>query len=448
MNKGLLLSVFSLGYTAFCHADIPQDYGQLELKLNTRYWNDQGVAHPTLLNPNPTTSRYEQSALGMELNYRSVYWHDWLGIDGSVYAVSKLFDTGKPTAQLLEIENNGKLAQNFAVLGQLYVKAKLGEGSEIKIGRQLQDSLLLKSTNTRAVPDTFSGVSAQFKLNPELNTYLSYYDRWKPRSMDSFEKLVTDNNEHIPYVALIGAKYQTQQWTLNTEYLKSKDYLEKYGTTVQYKLPFASSTWLFTGGAFFSRDDGNLFKCAAEADLDCIKGQQISNRGNGYFFDINWMIMRFELGAAISKFDGFWIEDNFSTHSDRTGVLTQDHGTNPFPTSSAIGPDFTNNDETAVALRFRYNWSDLIQGLKTEFKYAYGFGAHQSNISSEIEGQERYYDIGFSYSVPWIKNLDFRYSYLHYDSKFEHAALGEKINGMTRKDWDQHRLLINYRHMF
>ena len=90
----------------------------------------------------------------------------------------------------------------------------------------------------------------------------------------------------------------------------------------------------------------------------------------------------------------------------------------------------------------------MIQGLKTEFKYAYGFGAHQSNISSEIEGQERYYDIGFSYSVPWIKNLDFRYSYLHYDSKFEYAALGEKINGMTRKDWDQHRLLINYRYTF
>lgn len=107
-----------------------------------------------------------------------------------------------------------------------------------------------------------------------------------------------------------------------------------------------------------------MFKCAAEADLDCIKGQQISNRGNGYFFDINWMIKRFELGVAISKFDGFWIEDNFSTHSDRTGGLTQDHGTNPFPTSSAIGPDFTNNDETAVALRFRYNWSDVIQASR------------------------------------------------------------------------------------
>ena len=76
-------------------------------------------------------------------------------VDGSLYAVTKLFDSGKPSAQLLEVENNGKLDQNFATLGQLYIKAKLGGKGEIKLGRQLQDSLLLKSTNNRAVPDTF-----------------------------------------------------------------------------------------------------------------------------------------------------------------------------------------------------------------------------------------------------------------------------------------------------
>ncbi|MDB0327898.1 outer membrane porin, OprD family, partial [Acinetobacter baumannii] len=49
---------------------------------------------------------------------------------------------------------------------------------------------------------------------------------------------------------------------------------------------------------------------------------------------------------------------------------------------------------------------------------------------------------------PWVKNLDVRYSFLHYESKFENANLGEKINGMTRKDWDQHRVFINYHYTF
>lgn len=117
-------------------------------------------------------------------------------------------------------------------------------------------------------------------------------------------------------------------------------------------------------GCFFSRDDGKLFKCSAESELDCVKGQDINNRGNGYFVDVNMAKNNLEGGIAVSKFDGFWIEDNFAVHSDRNSVLTQDHGTNPFPTSATIGPDFTNNDETAVALRLKYNWKDYVKGLK------------------------------------------------------------------------------------
>jgi hypothetical protein len=119
MNKYLLWGCIGLGSVSNAYAELPQEFGKLELKLNTRYWNDEGTAHPTLANPSPSSSEYEQSALGLELNYQSPYLWDWLGVDGSLYAVSKLFDSGKPSAQLLEVENNGKLDQNFATLGQL-----------------------------------------------------------------------------------------------------------------------------------------------------------------------------------------------------------------------------------------------------------------------------------------------------------------------------------------
>ncbi|PIL73061.1 porin, partial [Acinetobacter baumannii] len=188
-------------------------------------------------------------------------------------------------------------------------------------------------TNNRAVPDTFSGASGQFRLNDQLQTYMAYYDRWKPRSMDSFEKLVTENDERIDYVGLLGAKYQYKNWSVNAEYLNSKDYLKKYGAIAQYKLPLHGLVWTFNTGAFFSRDDGKLFKCGAETELDCVKGQDINNRGNGYFVDVNVAKNNIEGGIAVSKFDGFWIEDNFAVHSARNSVLTQDHGTNPFPTS-------------------------------------------------------------------------------------------------------------------
>ncbi len=63
--------------------------------------------------------------------------------------------------------------------------------------------------------------------------------------------------------------------------------------------------WTFNTGAFFSRDDGKLFKCGAETELDCVKGQDINNRGNGYFVDVNVAKNNIEGGIAVSKFDGF-----------------------------------------------------------------------------------------------------------------------------------------------
>jgi hypothetical protein len=42
------------------------------------------------------------------------------------------------------------------------------------------------------------------------------------------------------------------------------------------------------------------------------------------------------------------------------------------PPSILFLADFTNNDETAVALRLKYNWKDYVKGLKTEAKYIYG----------------------------------------------------------------------------
>lgn len=448
MNPYILCGVVGCFFCTWSYAAQPFDLGTLQLKLNTRYWNDEGTAHPNVTNINPSKVSYEQSALGLELNYRSKYWENWLGMDGSLYAVTKIFDSGKPTTQLLEVQSNGKLDQNFATLGQLYLKAKILDLGEIQVGRQMHDSLLLKSTTNRAVPDTFSGVNAKLKFNDQVKTYISYYDQWKPRSMDSFEKLVTDSNERISFVGLIGGSYQIQNLNISAEYLKSKNYLEKYGAILQYKLPVADHIWRWSGGAFFSRDDGNLFKCGAEFDLDCVKGQDIDNRGRGYFLELNWLRHNLEAGFAVSKFDGFWIEDNFSTYSDRINILTQDHGTHPFPTASAIGPDFSNNDETAIALRLKYDWKDKIKGLKTEAKYIYGFGAHQSNISSDLEGKEQFLDLTLSYAIPWMQNVDVRYSYLNYDSRFKNGELGEKINGMTRKDWAQHRLLINYSYQF
>lgn len=55
--------------------------------------------------------------------------------------------------------------------------------------------------------------------------------------MDSFEKLVTENDERIDYVGLLGAKYQYKNWSVNAEYLNSKDYLKSMGRLLNINCP-------------------------------------------------------------------------------------------------------------------------------------------------------------------------------------------------------------------
>ena len=94
---------------------------------------------------------------------------------------------------------------------------------------------------------------------------------------------------------------------MNAEYLNSKDYLKSTGRLLNINCPCMAWCGHLTQ-VLFSRDDGKLFKCGAETELDCVKGQDINNRGNGYFIDVNVAKNNIEGGIAVSKFDGFGLK--------------------------------------------------------------------------------------------------------------------------------------------
>lgn len=423
---------------------------ELELKLHGVYWADEGTAYPTRANPRPKSLSYEQTALGAELNYRSPFWGDVIGIDASAYGVLKLNDSGNPTSQLVEVANDGQLQDGYLALGQALVKLKWDQLAMVKVGRQLHESILLKSTNNRAVPDTYSGVSASLRPVEGLRIHGAVYDRWRARTTDDYEKFRTEaaGNNRIDYIAVLGASYANGPFVLNAEYLNSKSYLSKYGLVAAYTTPLQGSSLKLSSGAFWSRDAGSLFVCGAEREMDCSGSSRIDNDGVGVFVDADWKIGNFTVGGAVAKFNGFWIEDNFAVDANKRGALTQDPGTNPFPTSATVGPDFTNNDELVRSLRLAYEWKAHVPGLKTAFKFIRGTGAHSSNLHSAAEGSENYRELDVRYELPFVKGVSVRYVYLNYDSRISGRTATATIKGLTRQDWEQHRFYVDYVYRF
>lgn len=316
--------------------------------------------------------------------------------------------------------------------------------SSIKLGRQKHKSLLLSSSGSRVVPSTFQGLSGKVMLANGLSVYGAVFNEWSPRTSDDFQGFKTDTSAEgaIDYVSVLGAKYISDHYTIEGEYLNSKDYISKFGLRGSYIHKIAEDSKLkFTGGIFTSTDDGDLFVTGSEGgDLDDedVVGStpgvtKSSNDGQGILLEASWKKKNTTVGVAVSKFDDLWLEDNFSS----------DTGRNPFSTRSRLGPDLANANETAVALKLEHDWKGIINGLNSYLAVGKGMDAENSALGSAGgTADEEWVELTLTYKVPALKGLKLTGRYYDYDPDETGSVDGVK-------DGQEHvRLYVDYTYKF
>jgi len=381
-----------------------------------------------------------QSALSITADWTTPQYAGWFGVGLSPYFVQDINATGRIAEDVLTVKDGE--AQGFALIGQAFVNLTPLDGLALKIGRQTHKSMLLSSSGSRAVPNSFQGVSATFKPNQSLSLYGSVYDRWSPRASNEFKEFRTDQSSEgaIDYLSVIGLSYKLDAFKIDAEYLNSKDYLSKLGLRGTYTAKLENSSLKLTGGVFTSSDDGDLFVTRAESgDLDdedvsgSVAGSTKSdNDGLGAYIEAAWKTGNVELSAALSKFDDIWIEDNF----------TGDHGTNPFPTRSRIGPDLTNANETVAKVALKYDWKQIVAGLETTLAAAQGWDAENSVDPALGSADEEWRELVVSYKVPAVKGLKFTGIWHDYNSD----KTG-RVDGVKADETDI-RIYLDYNYAF
>ena len=362
---------------------------------------------------NPDNDR-TQSAFAITADWSTPMFGDWIGVGISPYFVEDLHSGGRVREDVLTVKDGKN--QGFALLGQAFVMLTPLDKLSIKLGRQTHKSLLLSSSGSRAVPNTFQGINTRFQLSDNVHLYGAVYDKWSPRASDSFEGFATDQSREgdIDYVSVVGIGYSLDSFRADVEYLNAKDYLSKLGLKISNKIRFDRSSLKLTAGLFTSSDNGDLFVTGAESgDLDdedvtgSVTGVTKSkNNGLGAYIEAQWAVNNVELTAAVAKFDDLWIEDNFSG----------DHGSNPFPTRSRVGPDITNTNETAAKLALMYDWKDLVPGLQTTVAAGHGWDAENSVNDALGSADEDWREVVVGYKVQGIKGLKFKAIWHDYSS--------------------------------
>ena len=135
------------------------------------------------------------------------------------------------------------------------------------------------------------------------------------------------------------------------------------------------------------------------------------------------------MGAAFTKVNDAWIEDNFSG----------DHGTNPFPTRSLIGADLTNQNEATWQARLGINLKAVAPGLTTKLYYTNGSDAEHSALGKAGgTADEKYWAIDTRYKVPAVKGLSLRWMFLDYTTDEMGSVDGVK------GDRADHRVYVDY----
>ncbi len=156
-------------------------YGRL--RVNTFRW--------AWVDPNSKSKDNWAVGIGGSAIYKTAYFHG-LGMTAGLYTSQNPWHmkdedigyvkAGKDTFSRHKVATNNDFG--MTVLGQSYIEYKQNK-SGIRAGRQIFESLLTKSNDTKMIPNTFDGVSVYTKLIPDTSFKAAYFTRQKLRDHTS-----------------------------------------------------------------------------------------------------------------------------------------------------------------------------------------------------------------------------------------------------------------------
>ncbi len=165
-----------------------QWYGRIRLNTFRWDWNKEY--------PGKTKDNWAMG-IGGSLEYKTAYFNGF-GATASLYTSQnpwhmdaedvKYVKAGKDTFSRYKVKKDNGFG--MSVLAQAYLEYKRNKTS-FKIGRQIFESLLTKSNDTKMIPNTFEGYSLVSKYFPNTTLKLAYFTEQKLRDHTTFHDVLT-----------------------------------------------------------------------------------------------------------------------------------------------------------------------------------------------------------------------------------------------------------------
>ncbi|MDQ7047533.1 MAG: hypothetical protein Q9M39_07895 [Sulfurovum sp.] len=212
--------------------------------------------------------------------YGSLNPEFWRADDADIGRVK----AGKDTFSRFKVKQGG--SYGIHALGQAFLEYNNGT-VDVKVGRQLFESVFTASNDTKMIPNTFDGVTAAIKIAPKTTVRLAWFGAQKLRDHEDAHDVITfkdangeswNNNDdagkhrglnynnfvaagedpnHDMYLADISTKY-IKNLKLTGSYLQIPGVVKDFVIEAHYKIPLFDSGWAVRPGIrhFMQMDDG------------------------------------------------------------------------------------------------------------------------------------------------------------------------------------------------
>ncbi len=404
-------------------------------------------------------------AVGGSLIYKSAYFKDFSFTVG-------LYTSQNPWHMKREDFLYIKAADSFSkykvskgeafdinTLAQSFIEYKKYKTS-IRYGRQLFESLLAKSNDSKMIPNTFLGYSLKSDYFKNFSFKAAYFTKQKLRDHEKFHDVITykdafgnkwaNNNdsgahEGLSYKRLKKAGKDTsnvleifeidsnpvKNMSLVANYTKVPGLLHYLGGDIYYSFKISKGFKIIPGFRYIKQfDDG-----AGE-----VGGASIERKTAGYkdkhSLDTYVFASRLDF-----KIDAFLVRLGYSKIEDKGDFVAPWRGlpTKGFTRAMSQKNWFANTKSYMVKLSFDLDKAGILKGAKSDIKYAYD---NYDDKKSATPADSKIYYFSFFQKSDFLKGLYFRLRAERVDQK---SGIKD-IKGKTKEDksYNQFRFEINY----
>jgi len=438
-------------------------YGRL--RSNTFYW-DWGVEDYLTGGKQKDNKAW---GIGGSLEFKSGVWNglsftvayygslnpDFFRMDAADIGFVK---AGKDTFSRYKVATGGGFG--IHTLGQAYLEYNNGT-VDVKAGRQLFESVFTASNDTKMIPNTFDGVSAEVKIAPKTKARVAWFGAQKLRDHENAHDVITfkdaagekwANNDdagvhkgltydkfvaagedpnHDLYLADITTKY-IKNLKLTGSYLQVPGVVKDFVIEAHYKIPVSDTGWAVRPGIrhFMQFDDGG----GAVAGDSNLAGKPLLGYASGVNGSLDSSLFNARMDLLMPDKKGFF-RLGYSKVADEADIVAPWRGfpTGGFTRAMAQYNWYANTETFMVRAMYKFNptWKASIRYAIQDFDDNKDYVPSDSTV------------IHIDTWTNITKNLQMRMRYGHVVADDNTPMLHV---GGTKSDWsyDEYRLEFNY----